>query len=229
MKTYLQKNKLHTYPKTETYNKMEVNIASINTDSVYIYAGKPLSRTNLNDLKTNTLKLTGLYKEDYSSSKSTLPERVLRYYMEYLFGGNFEKDSAVSWLTTVGESAGELDGHEKELFIAFEFNGPQHYKLSHWIEAYGYSESKAKKRFNIQNINDLNKLRDCKDRGTVLIILTPLDNPKDWQDIIVHQYELWTGKKAPDKQQLSYEDVLRLISEEDIGTLKKKFLNNFSG
>ena len=149
--------------------------------------------------------------------------------MEYLFGGNFEKDSAVPWITTVGGSVGELDGHEKELHIAFEFNGPQHYKLSHWTEVYGLSDAIAFKRFNIQNINDLNKLRDYKDGDTVLIILTPLDNPKDWQDIIVHQYELWTGKKAPDKQQLSYEEVLRLISEEDIGTLRRRFLKNFSG
>jgi hypothetical protein len=149
--------------------------------------------------------------------------------MEYLFGGNFEKDSAVPWITTVGGSVGELDGFDIALNIAFEFNGPQHYKLIHWMEVYGLSESDAKTRFNIQNINDLNKLRDCKDRDTVLIVLSYLDDPNDWQDIIVHQYELWTGKKASIKQQLSYEDVLRLISEEDIGALKKKFLNNFSG
>jgi len=97
------------------------------------------------------------------------------------------------------------------------------------MEVYGLSESDAKKRFNIQNVNDLNKLRDCKEGDTVLIVLSYLDDPNDWQDIIVHQYELWTGKKAPDKQQLSYEDVLRLISEEDLGTLKRKFLKNFSG
>lgn len=229
MGSYFHKKDLFTYPKTETYDKMEKNIRSIETDSVYLYAGKPLSRTDLNDLKTEILKLTGIFKKDYSSSKSSLPERVLRYYMEYLFGGNFEKDSAVSWLTTVGGSIGELDGHEKELNIACEFNGPQHYKLSHWKEVYGLTDAIAFKRFNIQNINDLNKLRECKERDTVLIILSYLDDPSDWQDIIVHQYELWTGKKAPNKQQLSYEEVLRLISEEDIGDLKRKFLKNFSG
>ncbi|TKJ27468.1 MAG: hypothetical protein CEE42_02090 [Promethearchaeota archaeon Loki_b31] len=124
---------------------------------------------------------------------------------------------------------GELDGHEKELNIAFEFNGPQHYKLSHWMEVYGLSESVARKRFYIQIINDLNKLRECQKKDTVLIVLSSLDNPSDWQDIIVHQYELWTGKKAPVKHPLDYESVLKLISEEDIGTLKIKFLKNFSG
>jgi len=228
MKTYFHPDKLYSYPKTQTYNKMEKTIRSIKIDSVYIYAGKPLSRTNLSDLKRKFLELIRVYKKDYPSSKTTLPESVMRYYMEYYFGGNFERDSAVSWLTTVGEVAGELDGIDYDLNVAMEFNGPQHYKLIHWMEVYRLSESYARERFSIQNINDLNKLRECKEKGTVLIILSFQDDPNTWGEKIIHQYELWTGKKAPVKQQLSYEEVLRLISNKDIRALKRKFVKNFS-
>jgi len=124
MHTYFHKDKLNTYPMTQTYNKMKDNIRSIKSDSAFLYAGKSLSRTDLNDLKADILRLTGLCEEDYSSSKSTLPERVLRYYMEYLFGSDFEKDSGVSWITTIGGVAGELDGHEKELHICLLYTSP---------------------------------------------------------------------------------------------------------
>lgn len=168
-----------------------------------------------------------ILKDEYSSSKTTLPERVLKYYMEYIFGGSFEKDSAVDWITTIGQKEGELDSFNKEFMIAFEFNGRQHYFLSQWTNVYGLSNEIATKRFNRQNINDLIKIKECKEKGVALIVLSPMDHPNDWQEIIMHQYELWTGKKAPDKQMLSYDEVLRIISEEAIGTLKIKFLRNF--
>ncbi len=104
-------------------------------------------------------------------------------------------------------------------YIAFEFNGKQHYYLSHWTDVWVYSPEKALERYTKTNLNDLARLSQCKEEGVALIVVSCFDEPSSWYDIIIKQYELWTGKEAPKKHSLDFKNVLRLVSKTKIEDL----------
>jgi len=227
MKTYLHPDNKFSNPHVNTYKAMINNILKLESNSINLYAGDKLSSAEIRYFKESASRILKFYKEHHSYQQTTLPEMVLRYYMEYIFGDTFEKDSNVDWLVGVGGDLLELDGYNKNLRIAFEFNGPQHFKLEHWLEVYKKSPDVAMKRYVSQNLNDLTKIRECKENGVVLILLSYLDHPSNWYVSIIKQYEIWTGNKVPQKQILDYENVLRLVSSENLKEIRVKFLKTF--
>jgi len=58
----------------------------------------------------------------------------------------------------------ELDGYCKELKIAFEYNGEQHYNSQHY-----YNLLQNKKGYDSQKVRDRRKRKLCKEKGIALI------------------------------------------------------------
>lgn len=63
----------------------------------------------------------------------------------------------------------------------------------------------------------------------VLIVVSIFDNPKkyNWQHLICEQYKLWTGKLAPDKPVIPYEDVVRAVARGQYDYFLRLFERNF--
>lgn len=111
------------------------------------------------------------------------------------------------------------NGYNSDLKIAFEYNGPQHYEIEHYMEAYDESEADAIERFKAQNIRDLIKIHKCLDQGVTLIVISYYDDHSSWVEIIKKQYEISTGEKAPDLPPLDYNRVLSLISKKRLESI----------
>jgi uncharacterized protein YkuJ len=80
----------------------------------------------------------------------------------------------------------ELDGYNKELNIAFEYNGKQHYK---YIPFY---HNKDINNFELQKARDLKKYKLCRDNNIDLIIIPyqyDFSHPEELEDFILD--ELW--------------------------------------
>jgi hypothetical protein len=92
-------------------------------------------------------------------------ENIVRCYLEAMIGYSFPK-SRPKWLKNRNGHGLELDGFCKELNIAFEHNGDQHYKLT----SYSKTEEKFKK---IQN-NDLDKRKRCQENNIKLLTIPQL-------------------------------------------------------
>jgi hypothetical protein len=88
-------------------------------------------------------------------------ERITREYFEQIFGKKFPK-TRPSWLINHDGFQMELDGYCKELSIAFEHQGQQHYKQNDYFHQ---SEAQFMKR----QADDRRKQSLCKENGIILI------------------------------------------------------------
>ena len=92
-----------------------------------------------------------------------LKERICRVYFEELFGFPFPK-SRPGWLINSRGNQMELDGFCKELMLAFEHQGEQHYTLkTHYL--------KSKTELTKRKEDDDKKVELCKEHGIHLVIV----------------------------------------------------------
>ncbi len=92
-----------------------------------------------------------------------LYERMCRAFFEVIFRKEFKK-SCPSWLVTEDGYQMHLDGYNKELKIAFEYQGEQHYRFIKYFH-------KTEKRFRYQQRLDERKKFLCKEKGVILILI----------------------------------------------------------
>lgn len=125
-------------------------------------------------------------------------ENICRKLIEYLLGGIFEKARNLQWLVNEEGNYLELDGYNKNLNVAFEYNGAQHYKYSALFH-------KTIDAFNKQKQHDILKQEQCIKNNVKLIIIPYTITPNNILDYI---------KKECDKQKITYEDKPQInISE----------------
>ena len=117
---------------------------------------------------------------------SSISERICRAYFQQLFGKKFPK-SRPRWLKNNRCNQMELDGYCKELRIAFEHQGEQHYTSKSYF-------SKTKQSLKQRKEDDRNKSQLCEKNGVRLIAIP----------------QLFTRTKLEDLQRFIYEECKRL-------------------
>ncbi len=90
-----------------------------------------------------------------------LGEQICRTTFEQLFKSKFDKNKP-SWLLNSRGNRMELDGFSSKLKIAFEYNGIQHYQISH------YTDTKEKLKLRINDDED--KKKQCTKEGIKLFV-----------------------------------------------------------
>jgi hypothetical protein len=106
-------------------------------------------------------------------------EELCRTTFEQLFSKKFIKGSRKKWLVNSINEPMHLDGYCKELNIAFEYNGGQHYKIGYY--------TKNQKELNKRKLDDKIKSELCKKNGIHLFIITHKDNLITLPDLIKKQ------------------------------------------
>jgi len=114
-------------------------------------------------------------------------ERLCREYFEHIFGFKFPKVRP-KWLIGVKGYRLELDGYCKELNLAFEYQGRQHYSKNEFFH--------KKRSFDEQKKNDEIKKEICKARGITLIEIPDIKE-KDRMDSLVIQECMKKGVDIP--------------------------------
>jgi hypothetical protein len=90
-------------------------------------------------------------------------EELCRTTFEQLFNKNFPKNKPIWLINSINERM-ELDGYCKNLKIAFEYNGIQHYELNYY--------TKTKEELNKRKLDDKLKSKLCKKNGIHLFVIT---------------------------------------------------------
>lgn len=101
---------------------------------------------------------------DYGEGDSAGEKRVKNFLESYFEGYKFEKTRPFFLNNTVTGHNLELDCYNKELNLAVEYNGRQHYEYTPYFH-------KNKEAFQNQRYRDELKKIWCKDRGIQLIIV----------------------------------------------------------
>jgi hypothetical protein len=125
----------------------------------------------------NNIKYSGYWCPTCSSNKS---EKLCRGIFEELLLEPFSKIRP-PWLERL-----ELDGYNKDLNIAFEYNGKQHYEFNK------HFHNNSPEEFEQQKARDIKKYSICQQRGLNLIIIPyqyDYRNPEEMRDFIFN--ELW--------------------------------------
>jgi hypothetical protein len=108
----------------------------------------------------------------------SINERTCRKIFEYLFKKQFMKSRHLKNPET--NNSIELDGYNKELKIAFEYNGIQHYKLiEYWQD--------QEKFDHLQNTDKL-KIQLCKENDINLIVIPYTVKYEDLYTFIINQF-----------------------------------------
>lgn len=81
-------------------------------------------------------------------------EEVCRAFIEHIFESSFPKKRP-KWLV-LGKSRLELDGYNKKLCVAFEYQGEQHFKFVKPFHknAKGFSEQRIRDEYKLQRVNE---------------------------------------------------------------------------
>jgi len=110
----------------------------------------------------------------------SLGEEICRTTFEALFAKKFRKIKPV-WLKGDKGFRLELDGYNRELNMAFEYHGAQHFKPT----SFGLrSKDKVIEKFTTQKERDNLKKKLCKKNNVSLFIITHLDDLKKLPHII---------------------------------------------
>ncbi|MBA7674743.1 hypothetical protein ES703_82966 [subsurface metagenome] len=115
-------------------------------------------------------------------------EVICRGFFERIFKAQFPKQRP-DWLVnplTGGQM--HLDGYNKKLKLAFEFNGPQHYKM--YLKFH-----KEYQDFEKQLELDMIKAILCKENGITLIVVPYTLYYDEFQEYIQVEYTRLTGKE----------------------------------
>lgn len=107
-----------------------------------------------------------------SSKKSWCPhcpkhigEEKCRYILKELLGRTFKKTRHII-------KPYELDGYNKDLWLAFEYHGRQHYEFSKFFHG-------TKEKFEKQLKTDKEKMELCREKDIQLIVVPYWENEKD--------------------------------------------------
>lgn len=184
-----------------TENMIDHIASQITKDLLEIYAPEEFAELN-GELITYP---------SYTRSYESEPEEVFRHYMNYLFNSSFDKRKHL-WLRGIAGRPLELDGCNRALRIAFECDGPQHYDFKFIMRAYKLAETEAKAKLQRQMTNDYLKDKGCKRNGFVLIRFRPQKlHFKNYQQYIIDQYKILTGKDVYVEKILNYKEVIKTI------------------
>ena len=134
-------------------------------------------------------------------------ERICRGYLEKIFGKKFPTKKP-KWLINSRGNRMELDGFCRELNLAFEYHGIQHYKK----ESYLYKKKSGFKR-RIQD--DLTKRKLCKKNDVVLIEIPYKVKYEDMGKYIVDEYKK-KGIDVPKINKWDYKSFENIYSPEKI-------------
>lgn len=123
-------------------------------------------------------------------TQSSKREEACRLIFEEIFGAKFESTRRLSWLTNpeTGHRL-ELDGYNKDLGIAFEFNGVQHYEYPNHLH-------RDETEFIAQKRRDIFKHHQCDKNGVYLITIPYTVKDKDLKAFILDK--LPTGPQTPE-------------------------------
>lgn len=112
-------------------------------------------------------------------------EQYCRSIFECLFNSEFP-NTRPDWLLNEEGNKLELDGYNKNLKIAFEYNGRQHYEI---VEHWEGSDEKLQK----QQEHDRIKKEECSNRGIILIVIPyTLTTKKQIRAFIYEELFYWT-------------------------------------
>ena len=123
-------------------------------------------------------------------------ERLTRKFFEEIFQKEFPKERP-SWLVNSRGNQMELDGYNKDLSLAFEAQGEQHYRaVPHFNQTLNDLEQRTK--------DDLRKLNLCKQNDVILIQVPYYIPPSKMQHYIINQYESLSKQKLPNIPDIDY-------------------------
>ena len=115
-------------------------------------------------------------------------EIICRGFFERIFKAKFPKKRPEWLVNPFSGGQMHLDGYSKKLKLAFEFNGPQHYKM--------YPKYHKKYQdFVKQQERDMFKAALCKENGIMLIIVPYTLDYDEFQAHIIKEYKKLTGKE----------------------------------
>ena len=115
-------------------------------------------------------------------SPDSAGEKACRAYLERRFKVPFPKDRPIRNPVFLGQKAGsrawlELDCYNRDLKIAVEYNGQQHYQFTPFFHP-------DKDAFKSQQYRDYVKAEECKKAGIQLIVVPYTVKPRDIPDYI---------------------------------------------
>jgi hypothetical protein len=114
-----------------------------------------------------------------------------RKIIEKYFGESFPKKRPKWLLWKMGRQL-ELDGYCENLKIAFEYQGYQHYERAHY-DHYSLKEFKKRKK------KDAFKIKKCKEKGILLIIVPYYLEKDQWVSKIKKSYNRWKNYEKKNK------------------------------
>jgi len=117
-----------------------------------------------------------------------ISERICRKFFESIFNVPFKKIRP-NWLIGTKKRKLELDGYNKDLKIAFEYQGKQHYE---YIEGF----HKSIKDFKYQKEKDRLKIQKCKENGINLIQVPYRIKFKNMEKYIIKKSNLYIPFKS---------------------------------
>ncbi len=117
-------------------------------------------------------------------------ERNIRCFFKEIFQADFPKEKP-SWLINSRGNQMELDGYNKNLKLAFEAQGEQHY---HAVVYFNQTLEDLEQRKE----DDLRKLELYKQNEVILIQVPYYISPSEMQQYIINQYEKLSNQKLPD-------------------------------
>ncbi len=137
-------------------------------------------------------------------------ERICRCYFEAIFEKEFptttlndvflDKTILEKYQIEFGDYKIEkmhLDGYNRELKLAFEYNGLQHYEYNSFFHS-------TEKRFKKQQKRDQIKRKICKENGIILIEVPYTVDPDEMQNYIIKKYGRKTKKTLQNMQKFDY-------------------------
>lgn len=130
-------------------------------------------------------------------------ERICRGFFERIFNAKFPKQRPEWLVNPFSGGQMHLDGYNKKLKLAFEFNGPQHYKM--------YPKyHKTYHDFTEQQERDMFKASLCKQKGIMLIIVPYTLDYDEFQAHIIKEYKKLTGKELKNIPKYDWKRFRRL-------------------
>jgi len=149
---------------------------------------------------------------------SKFSERLCRVYLEQIFNTSFIC-CRPKWLLNSRGNKMELDGYSKELNIAFEHQGMQHYKQ---VSIFTYNLEQ-------RQLDDIRKKRLCEEKGVRLIIipaLFALTKLEDLPTVVQKECErLGIAVKCPDLNSIDMTEAYSPIQKGFFDEIKQIIKN----
>lgn len=159
--------------------------------------------------------------QGYWNNGKGISEEICRQCIEFIFKKSFPSDWSVVKVNNDTKNNLQLDGYNKELNLAFEYQGEQHYYYKYMIAKNSIEKYKA---FKKQKERDLFKEQFCKNKGIGLIQVKYFDkNLKTDIDYLNHVIKEITKNKKELKEYLNKLDI-KNFQIKNITPRKEKFI-----